>query len=70
MLNTFLENIMKLQQQIEKYLLDAPDGETSMSEDIVERFGEIDLAFRTGDECILNFTDQIALSKFERGLKK
>jgi len=31
---------MKLQQQIEKYLLDALDGETSMSEDIVERFGE------------------------------
>ena len=31
---------MKLQQQIEKYLLDALDGETSISEDIVERFGE------------------------------
>ena len=31
---------MELQEQIEQYLVDALDGETSIDEDIVERFGE------------------------------
>lgn len=31
---------MKLQQQIDNYLLDALDGKASMSEDIIDRFGE------------------------------
>ena len=31
---------MKLQEKIEKYLIDALDGGTTISDEIIERFGE------------------------------
>jgi len=31
---------MKLQEKIEKYLVDALDGDTTISDEIIERFGE------------------------------